>query len=114
MTFDMDLPALKNEQGSYCNMIKVKTPSVSAPQWNKAPRPKTNAKIGRMKRQPLKSASSSKIGAAAAAAAAGGRMGETMADLAKSKSTPKVGHQPKSEPGVVQVQERSSIEIVRL
>ena len=66
MTFDMDLPALKNEQGGYCNMIKVKVPSVSAPQWNKAPRPKTNAKIGRGRRQqqPLKSASSSKIGAA--------------------------------------------------
>ena len=40
MTFDMDLPALKNEQGGYCNMIKVKIPSYSAPQWNKAPKPK--------------------------------------------------------------------------
>ena len=100
MTFDMDLPALKNEQGGYCNMIKVKVPSVSAPQWNKAPRPKTNAKIGRSRRQqqPLRSASSSKIGRKGEAA---GR-----SDLAKSKSTPKV-----STPGapgageVVQVQE---------
>ena len=101
MTFDMDLPALKNEQGGYCNMIKVKVPSVSAPQWNKAPRPKTNAKIGRSRRQqqPLKSASSSKIGRKGEAA---GR-----ADLAKSKSTPKVGA-PMGAPGVgevVQVQE---------
>ena len=97
MTFDMDLPALKNEQGGYCNMIKVKVPSVSAPQWNKAPRPKTNAKIGR-RRQPLRSASSSKIG----------RKGEAArADLVKSKSTPKVGAED-SAPGageVVQVQE---------
>ena len=96
MTFDMDLPALKNKQGGYCNMIKVKVPSVSAPQWNKAPRPKTNAKIGR-RRQPLKSASSSKIG----------RKGEARADLVKSKSTPKVGAED-SAPGageVVQVQE---------
>ena len=87
MTFDMDLPALKNEQGGYCNMIKVKVPSVSAPQWNKAPRPKTNAKIGRSRRQqqPLKSASSSKIGKKGEAAGPG------RADLAKSKSTPKVG-----------------------
>ena len=82
-------------------MIKVKIPSYSSPQWNKAPRPKTNAKIGRMKRQPLKSASSSKIGAAAAVA---GRKGETRADLAKSKSTPKVGQQHR-QPEVIQVQE---------
>ena len=103
MTFDMDLPALKNEQGGYCNMIKVKVPSVSAPQWNKAPRPKTNAKIGRSRRQqqPLRSASSSKIGRKGEAA---GR-----ADLVKSKSTPKVG--APGAPGVpaagevVQVQE---------
>ena len=99
MTFDMDLPALKNEQGGYCNMIKVKVPSVSAPQWNKAPRPKTNAKIGRSRRQqqPLKSASSSKIGKKGEAAGPG------RADLAKSKSTPKVNAPGAGE--VVQVQE---------
>ena len=102
MTFDMDLPALKSEQGGYCNMIKVKVPSVSAPQWNKAPRPKTNAKIGRSRRQqPLRSASSSKIGRKGEAA---GR-----ADLVKSKSTPKVGAPGvPGAPGageVVQVQE---------
>ena len=55
-----------------------------------------------MKRQPLKSASSSKIGATSAAA---GRKGETRADLAKSKSTPKVGQQQQPEPEVIQVQE---------
>ena len=57
-----------------------------------------------MKRQPLKSASSSKIGAAGAS----GRKGETRADLAKSKSTPKVGQrrqQPDHHPEVIQVQE---------
>ena len=109
MTFDMDLPALKNEQGSYCNMIKVKIPSFSAPQWNKAPREeanaKANAKAGRglgrglAKRQPLKSASSSKIST----------LRKTRADLAKSKSTPKVGaesERPKPEPEeVIQVPE---------
>ena len=54
----------------------------------------------------MKSASSSKIGAAgtaAAAAGASGRKGETRADLAKSKSTPKVGQ--RRQPEVIQVQE---------
>ena len=79
LTFDTDLPALKNEQGNYCNMIKVKAPSYSAPQWNKVPREDcagaAAAKTGRSaasrslgKKQPLKSASSSKIGAAAGGA----------------------------------------------
>ena len=80
LTFDTDLPALKNEQGNYCNMIKVKAPSYSAPQWNKVPREDgaataAAAKMGRSaasrslgKKQPLKSASSSKIGAAAGGA----------------------------------------------
>ena len=58
-------------------MIKVKAPSYSAPQWNKTPKedgaaPKTarsasSRSLG--KKQPLRSASSSKIGAAAGGAA---------------------------------------------